>query len=171
MQPVIVKARDQDFAIVGEGYMMLRGQYDGRQLWFPFMDKAVFRVIQPPPEPEPYTKARLPKNAYASGPDALRGPPEMKAPQPCLMFPEFKRVTRKQFKTISKLKFPMWDKDDAGQPFTVDLNATWRKPDEDMRRKLIDWCDDQLTRRYFLSPSQIACESKNDSVLVKLKFG
>jgi hypothetical protein len=170
MRSTVIKTSGDEYAVVGET-IVLREPKDRRQIWFPFMSGAIFPLLPLPEQPEPYRKGRIPKDVYARVADKRNAPPDEIPPQMNLMFPEFKRVTRREFKLLKRKNFPFWERDANNQLLVVALKPECRGSTNEMREVIKAWCNDQLSRRYFFGSNEIFCQSGKDAVIVKLKFG
>lgn len=172
MHSTTVSAKGEDWAVVGEG-MILSGAYDRHQLWFSFMERAAFRLLPIESPPPAYTKANIPNEPFARKPATVQKtmPPDDSTNQMVLRFSEFRRVTRSQYKTLKKQKFPNWDKDENGEPYSIILAQKWANVSNEDRNQIAAWCRDQLSRRFAYISNHIVCESKKDAVLVRLKYG
>lgn len=154
--------------VVGDGFMTLVGRYDPNQLWFPFMDRAVFVCYETKP-PEPYKKATLPNYKYVQIDGRYRTlyPTDGEADprQMVLPFREGKRVSNKQAKFLQRYGFATWDRTPEGELYTVEIRSN------DDRKTIEEWLRDNCRCRFIIKAFHtITFESSIDAINGKLRF-
>lgn len=147
--------------------MVLRRWYDPDQLWFPFMQGAIFLIrdeAEVKREHRPVPPAKLERKTYARMDPGAQHPYvyEKDVPQYVLPFTEFKRLSNKHFKRINLADFPTWERDEHGEPFRVWILERPYDP--------IEWCTENFDGRFHCSRQLITCEKEIDALRAKLVF-
>jgi len=155
------------FHVVGENFMLLRGRYDSRQMWFEFMDRAVFESIPEPEAKPPYTKHHFKTQTYAKIDDKFRqlhphdhGLRE----QMVLPFHEAKRVTNRQFIRLKSVGAKTWERKENGDFYEVENRSGENRDD------VAAWLTEHCQCRFQMSGNKITFEAAVDAVNAKLKF-
>jgi hypothetical protein len=152
--------------VVGENFMTLQGRYDPNQMWFSFMDRAVF-LYSEPGLPQPYKKFALPKNKFVQleGTYLSLYPPEADPNQLVLPFREGKRLSNKQANKEKASGFRTWDRKSDGELYTVSIRSG------EIREEIEEWLKDNCQRRFILKSNHtIVFESAVDAINGKMKF-
>jgi hypothetical protein len=159
-----------NFYVVGDDFMMMRGKYDPRQLWFSFMDRAIFQS-HPDPEPTaPYTRHHFKVSLFAKIDDRFRllHPTDYGArTQMVLPFHEGKRLTHRQFSRLKSVQAQTWERDANGEFYTIEV-----RNGED-KEIVSEWCIANLRNRFHIQGKTtmiITFESSVDAINAKLKF-
>jgi hypothetical protein len=160
-QKIATIGNQETLHIIGDGFIMLYGKYDQDQLWFSFMDRAIFRI-----RPETDEKKETPKTEEIK--DRSRAihdsDPKMRF-QYILPFAEARRLTNKQFKRMKQWNYPTWDRLADGNLCTVHVNTG------ESRVAIVDWCLQTLRMRFFMNSDRtIMFESSTDAMTAKMRF-
>jgi hypothetical protein len=170
--------------IVGKAPIVLTGWYDPRQLWFAFMQGAIWAGRDPDYVPAPRGSAaakrnqvsaqKLDRKTYAHMPNDYplfyRKPYlyEKGVDQHVLPFVEFKRLSNSQFKDLALAGYPTWQKNPESGEIKPKPYSVWIS---DRPYDPYQWCLDNFDGRFHVNNREITCELEIDALRAKLVFG
>jgi hypothetical protein len=143
--------------VIGNGYFLLTGRYDPDQLWFDFMDKAIFRVHE---QSVSTPKIKLVRDSFHSY------EPEHRF-QYVLSFREGQLVTKGQMNKLERMGLSTWDRTPSGKFYSLQVR-------QDIDRKdIIEWCLHNLKKRFHVGGAgghrfRLVFESSVDAITAKL---
>lgn len=152
--------------IVGEQPVVLFGNYEPDQLWFPFMQGCAFRA--PAPEKKA-PQSTLPKinltRVYAKVPESARKMYRYEEgnEQHVLPFEEHRFVTTKERVVIAHAKYPAWPRTQDGKPLRISFPKT--RKDE-----LKAWARENARGRVAIHADYAVFSDKQDAAMARLMF-
>lgn len=160
--------------VAGAEVVVLKEQYDRRQLFLPLGTVFVFEA-ESRPQAVPYARHKFNNRAYAKIDETHRimypRDHAAHAKQYVLPYAEHKRMNNGAMKALKKHGFPLWDKTcdfDTKNPFEC-LNSleviNFHRPDIEA------WCDSNLRGRYFIRDHRVIYfELSFDAMMAKMYF-
>ncbi len=163
--PLKSKADARHLHVVGTEFMVLDGKYPANQLWFDFMDRAVYEAVVQQ-VPEKYTRHNFPKRPFVpvSEFDRMLVQDDIGNGQLVLPFREAKRISHKRFSIMQKNRFKTWDKKPDGTLYEMTLRSDLKLAE------VSAWCIENFVSRFHLRGQLMSFESAVDAVTAKLKF-